>query len=264
MAGVDKAGNSTQRVITNDQGKSATSKDEAKKVGGGKAGPSGPDKSAPTPAVTDTVVTTAQAPAADAGKTSLERRVEELEANYATLEEKYNKAEEARQARETKAAEDAKKPGFFRTVMEIFDLFNRFFNPLYNLACAAFRLIRIAWDYVVHNKSPDWSKEGPKLLAEIGGAALQIMMPGTGALVGGALSAGVEGYMNWTHNESEIMGGANKLTDDSAKEYGIKRTLLGAENLVTEIYGGAKRLVTGKDDRKDDGVSPLNPAETTI
>jgi hypothetical protein len=210
----------------------------------------GPTTSPPTDAVEPNAP-----PAPTANTTELQRQIVELQKDRET-------ERLARVAREEQEAKDAKKPGFLRTVIEIFDLFNRFFNPLWNLASALFRICRIGYNLLT-GKKVEWKNEGIKLAAELGGAALQIFMPGVGGIIGGALAAGVQGYMNWKNNDSEIIGGANKLIDKADVEYGIKQLALKTADIAKDAYGGTKKLVTGKDDTPvaDDGVRPLKPAE---
>ena len=186
--------------------------------------------------------------------TSLQRQVDELKAQLET-------ERQARVAREKKEADEAKKPGFMRTVMEIFDLFGRLFVPFYNMASAAFRVLNIGYKLIA-GQDVDWKKEGARLAADLAGA----FVPG----IGGVISAAVNGGMNYWFNESQVMGGANELFDGGVKkESGIRSMVDGTADLLKRAYNGAKGLVTGGDTSsapKAGSVDtrPIKPAEVPV
>ena len=210
-------------------------------------------------------------PASAANQTDLERRVTDLE-------DKLAQEQAARAADDKKRSDEAKRPGFFRTLMEIYDLFALIFSPLWNAACALYRLGVITYSAIAgkHKGETEWWKKQFVLLGtEAGAAALGIWLPGVGGYIGGAISASAHLYYNSKDNTSEIAAGAYNAVMDPKDgpngatrhvDYGIRRAAEAVGSVLPAIGSTGKEPATAlnKAVSDDDGVSPLTPAEVEV
>ncbi len=193
------------------------------------------------------------------GTTPLEQRVIELERELA-------RTRETRVEQEKAQKDAAKKPGFMRTVLEVFEFFGRFFTPFFNLISAFFRVLKIGYKLITGQKI-DWKKEGLRLLGDIAG----IFFPPAGAVINAGL--------NLWFNESQLLGGINEPFDYYqdpktgkkiyvTKESGIRSTGKSIMGVGMNIFGGAKRLVTGggsvKPSEGQTDFRPVRPATVPI
>ena len=205
-----------------------------------------------------------KAPGADV--TSLDSRAKEL-GNIK------NDTIAAERAKEAQANDEAKTPGFFRALLEIFEFVGRFFSPMINMMSAATRLFRILPEML---KGEVDKAELIRLAGDVAG----IFFPPAGAIV--------DAGMDYWFNESEILGGMNRKFDDGEVEnpfrHGIEKATEGLKDLdlgdklknvggkIKEVYSDAKAVVTGDEvgrvevtnPKVPNSIRPLKPAEVGI
>ncbi len=201
----------------------------------------------------------------DSGDTDLRRRVEELEA------ERTRRVEQDA-ARDAIDEDKARKPGFFRKVLEAAETFLRslpVIGQLINMLSAVFRVGLILF---TDKKLTDEQKI--RLVGDLAG----IFYPMAGAVA----HAGA----NYWFDNSEVLGGVNKLWDNrTVQEYdeskrrfverkqavevrsGARDATDGLTGTLKGLYEGAKRLITGGVDlapARGIDTRPLKPAEIPV
>lgn len=167
-----------------------------------------------------------------AALTGVESRLTALESRLTETETQNAKLRDQIEAREKAEADEAKKPGFFRALLEIFEGVGRWFNPFFNIVSAVFRVAKIGYK-VLTGKKVDWTNEGIRLVGDVAG----IFFPPVGA----AVNAG----MNLWKNESEVLGGMNEVFDKEKKENPFRRGFTGATDIIKGTYDKAKTTITG-------------------
>jgi hypothetical protein len=189
---------------------------------------------------------------------ALRTRLTELETVLADMQRRMEANENTIEQREKKEAEEARKPGFWRGLMEIFEFFMRLMNPFYNMLSACVRVAKIAFKLVT-GKKVDWKDELSRLALDLVGC-----IPGMGWV--GAIG---NTAMNVWKNESQILGGANELFDDGIKKDSYLRGMIDSGiDVVKDVGSGAGRLlgIGGKDEAEADPTANQNrqPAQPAL
>lgn len=145
----------------------------------------------------------------------------------------FNEQDDAvRRSAEADAEKEARKPSFFRAVLEIAEFVGRLFMPFFNLVSALVRVTRVGYD-LLSGREVDWKNESQRLMGDVIG----IFFPPAGAF----LNAG----MNWWNDESELLGGANKFFDEGEQPFSVKHY---AEQGIGKAISSVKGWISGDKD----------------
>ena len=130
----------------------------------------------------------------------------------ADLEKRLENLETTGRVREETEANESRKSGFMRALKEVFEFMGRWTMPFFNLLSAVFRAVRIGVQ-LLKGEEIDWQKEGLRMAGDLIGT----FAPPIGAMANAGL--------NLYYNESELLGGVNRLTDETKKDNYFRRQI---------------------------------------